>query len=130
MCRHACIWPLLLVLATASYGWSASPQPPKFHPIMSRYVPAHARRGEPAAVPGAGPSPAVGLGAADRLPRFFVSWVNVARELGAVLTLKSEIGCTTWSQIKLCFLYPPGDPRRPECCDGYPPKDPIEPPGQ
>jgi hypothetical protein len=63
-------------------------------------------------------------------PRFLVSWANIADELGALLTLKSEITCTTWTEIKLCFLYPPGDPRRPACCDGYPPKDPVEPPGQ
>ena len=23
----------------------------------------------------------------------------------------------TWSQLKLCYLFPPGDPRRPEWCD-------------
>lgn len=130
MCRLACIWSLFIVLATATSGRSQAPQPPAFHPIMARYTPG-AHRG--AAVAGRADisgTTSVGSAPAARAPFSLVSWVNAIRELSALLTLKSTITCTTWSQIKLCYLIPPGQPGRPECCDGYPPKDPVEPPGQ
>jgi len=130
MCRHVCVWSLLLTLACASASWALPQQRPTFHPMMALY----GREGAPRESAGREGTESDGT-PPDRshrrsTPRCFIWWANIAEELGALLTLKSEITCTTWSEIKLCFLYPPGDPHRPACCDGYPPKDPVEPPGE
>lgn len=47
------------------------------------------------------------------------------------LVISGRISRCSWSEIKLCYKHPPGDPRRPACCDAdHGPKSEMAPPGR
>lgn len=54
-------------------------------------------------------------------------WTGAVDAAIYVLLRQTYVDCS-WTEVKLCYKYPPGHPKRPECCDGHPPKDPQPPP--
>ena len=126
MRRHTLIWPLLVIVLAASSGWGASPAPPRFHPIRGRYSPAREASAAAVAASSGADSAPVGTSCAVRFPLTLAGWFDVKSVVNLMQTFRTVVYCRSWGEIKLCYDTEPGDPGRPECCDGYGPKDSVE----
>jgi hypothetical protein len=81
--------------------------------------------------PGHGPAVAPEAVGHDSRPALLGSISRIMAEVEmaiGVLVLRDYVNCS-WTEIKLCYKYPPGHPLRPACCDDHSPKDPVPPPG-